>query len=134
MPRRSGRRFAHPRRSAPKGGGARLAGVRAPVLRCVPKPKNDGDMLLTTWRRAGRAHERRRGDSEETRRRRRRLMRKQRRGLLVRPVQATKKTTWGIEYSLNNKCVTRERTKGEEKTLHRQWRAPAAMAEPKRRR
>jgi hypothetical protein len=62
------------------------------------------------------------------------LRRKQRHGLLVRPVQTTEKTTWGIEYLLINKCVTKERTEGEEKTLHRRWRAPAAMAEPKRRR
>jgi hypothetical protein len=69
-PRRSGRRSAHPQRPTPKGGGARLAGVRAPVLRCEPKPKNDVDMLLTMWRRVGRAHGRRKGDGEETRRRR----------------------------------------------------------------
>jgi hypothetical protein len=43
------------------------------------------------------------------------LRRKQRRGHLVRPVQATEKKTWGIEYSLINKCVTRERTEGEKK-------------------
>jgi hypothetical protein len=62
------------------------------------------------------------------------LRRKQRHGLLVRPVQTTEKTTWGIEDSLINKCVTREKTEGEEKTLHRRWRALPAMVEPKRRR
>jgi hypothetical protein len=47
------------------------------------------------------------------------LRRKQRHGLLVRSMQTTEKTTWGIEDSLINKCVTRERTEGEEKTFHR---------------
>jgi hypothetical protein len=33
-------------------------------------------------------------------------------GSLVRLVQATEKMTWGKEYSVINKCVTRERTEG----------------------
>jgi hypothetical protein len=45
--------FGHPRRPAPKGGGAGLAGVWAPVQWCVPETRNDGKKMLTTRRKAG---------------------------------------------------------------------------------
>jgi hypothetical protein len=40
--RGSERGFGRPQRPTPKGGGAGLAGVQAPVQRCVPETRNDG--------------------------------------------------------------------------------------------
>jgi hypothetical protein len=48
-----------------KGGGAGLAGVRAPVLRCACRTKDGGMRLLTTQRRSKGVHERGRSDSDE---------------------------------------------------------------------
>jgi hypothetical protein len=43
-----GWRIVLPRRSAPKGGGAGFAGVRAPVLRWEFRGKSTGMLMLTT--------------------------------------------------------------------------------------
>jgi hypothetical protein len=61
--------FRHPRWPAPKGGGAGLAGVRAPALRCVPETRNDGDMMLTTQGWFDDVHERERNGGDDDQRR-----------------------------------------------------------------
>jgi hypothetical protein len=66
-----GWRFRRPRRLAPEGGGADLAGVRASVLRCTCKTKDGGMRLLTTRRQSESVHRRGRSDGDEDQRRRR---------------------------------------------------------------
>jgi hypothetical protein len=61
--------LVHPLRPALKGGGAGLAGVRAPVLRHVPEMRKDGDTMLTAQGWFEDDHERRRsgGNGEQRR-------------------------------------------------------------------
>jgi hypothetical protein len=54
-PKGSRGRLVHPRRPAPKGGAAGLAGVRAPVLRHAWMTEDGGKLILTTKRRRKRA-------------------------------------------------------------------------------
>jgi hypothetical protein len=57
-----------PQRPAPKRGGARLAGVRVPVLWCACRTKKGGEALLTTQGRRWRACRRERSCGDEDRR------------------------------------------------------------------
>jgi hypothetical protein len=60
-PRGSRGRLVHPRRMAPKGGGAGIAGVRAPVLRHAWMTGDGRKLILTTKRRRKRTCRRGRG-------------------------------------------------------------------------
>jgi hypothetical protein len=64
-PRGSRERLVHPWRPTPKGGGAGLAGVRAPVLRHAWMIGDGGKLILTTKRQRKRACWRGRGYGSE---------------------------------------------------------------------